>query len=493
MKKTLRVLALIMTLLMFLPVIVACKKDSGNEGGNEGGNGNVVSTDPDDPYASRLPAYDWDEDIFYILSRDGESTDPAASFEVWRESLTGDVVGDAVWNRNETLRQKYNFIVDENRVDNTYTEAQTLYEAQDDVYDLVMYQPTKVFSHASAGFLLDLNTIPYIDFEHPTWNKEINTQLTIAGKLYSTSSQFLLLDKKRTYCMFYNRELAREYDLGSLEAYVDANAWTLDVFEVTCKALSFDIDGGGGGHIGDNFGLATEGPASFAALLTGAGFTLGTNDGETITLTGATKAMDDIVTAVGKTWNDKTVTTIPEDHVPFDYYTSVKIFTAERALFMLSFPSEFDVKDGLNANCTFEFGVMPFPKYSSTQERYYNMNNYHNSALFSIPYTVADPAQVGFYLQAISEESCKTTYTAYIDSKCKVQDSYDELTARMLDLCFQSATYDIVACLDPGGIFKIITEQVPNFRTNVFVRLYQGKGDAPQTALDEYIATISTN
>jgi hypothetical protein len=99
-----------------------------------------------------------------------------------------------------------------------------------------------------------------------------------------------------------------------------------------------------------------------------------------------------------------------------------------------------------------------------------------------------DPAQVGFYLEAISEESCKTTYSAYVDSKCKVQDAYDETCAKMLDLCFDSSFIDILACLDPGGISTIIIEQIPSFRTNIFIRLYNSKGDRPQTELEDYIA-----
>ena len=483
MKKALRVLSLIMTILMFLPIIVACKNDSGSDGDSE----KIVSTDPADPYASKLPAYDWEGDTFFVLGRDAGGGGQDTNFEIYRESLTGDVVGDAVWTRNETLKRKYNFVVKQDLVENTFTKMQTLCEVQYDIYDLVLYQPAKAFTHAASGYLLNMNAITYLDFEHPTWNKEINRELTISGKLYTTTSQFLLHDKKRTYCMFYNRELAREYNLGKLEDYVDGNAWTLETFETVCRTLSFDIDGRGAGDFGDSFGVAAESPASFAALLYGAGFTLGTNEGDTITFTGATLQMHDKVSAVGKTWFDKTVATIPEDHHLFDYYSSQNIFIDGRALFMISFPSDFDVEGAIGESCTFELGVMPFPKYDSTQERYYNINNFHNSSLFSVPYTVDDPEQVGFYLQAISEESCKTTYTAYIESKCKVQDAYDELTARMLDLSFRSATYDVVACLNPGDILDIVTSLVPTLRINHFVRFYNAKGERPQNNLDAYM------
>ena len=486
MNKTLRILALVLALLMMLPAIVACgNKDGedGSEGKENGGTTGVVDTS--DPYATQLPDYDWDEDDFFILGREDGSYIQFKNFEIWRENMPGDVVGDAVWERNESLRKKYNFIVTQELSNKVKSTAQTLYDAQDDVYDLVIYQPTQVFSHASSGFLLDLNSVMYINFNHPTWSQKVNDSLTIGGKLYCTTSQFLLQDKARTYTLFYNRELAREYDMGYLESFVDANVWTLETFETVCRQLSFDVDGQGAGGQGDSFGVAAESTGSFPALLYGAGFSLGQNDGETITLTGATKAMDDIVTAVGKVWFDKTVICMPSDFAVYDPESPTDIFCDNRSLFFSSFPSAFDT--GLNEKCHFEFGIVPFPKMSSDQEDYYNFANVDNSSVFAIPYTVADPAQVGFYLEAISEESCKTTYDAYIESKCKVQDSYDELTAKMLDLSFNCITYDIITCLNVGGLYSIISSQIPNFRANVYVRLYEGKGDKPQTELEQYI------
>jgi hypothetical protein len=135
---------------------------------------------------------------------------------------------------------------------------------------------------------------------------------------------------------------------------------------------------------------------------------------------------------------------------------------------------------------------MPFPKYDTNQERYYNMMNFHNSSVFAIPYTSPDLNSAGFYLEAISEESVGTTYPAYVDSKCKIQDSYDELSAKTLSLCLDSTTYDVVACLNPAGIFNMICDQIPSFRMNIFIRLYNSKGEKPQLELEDYITNFES-
>jgi len=396
MKKTLRVLALILAVLCLVPAVVACggNGDEGNQGGN--GTPDPGAVDTSDPYATKLPEYDWEEDSFYILGKDGGAQNQFTSFEISREAMDGTVVGDAVYTRNENLKKKYNFIVEQELVSNTYNEAQTLYDAQDDVYDLVIYIPNRVFNHAASGYLTDLYGVDYLDFEHPAWSSYINTELTVGGKLYCTSNKFLLQDKARTYTMFYNRELAREHDLGYLEDYVENNTWTLEEFEKCSKLFSFDIDGGGAGGVGDSFGVVAESHASFAALLYGAGFTLGTNDGENITLTGATTAMDNIVVAAGKIWFDKTLVTVPSDFPGAGSGSSMEIYLDRRALFMIGFPSDFD--RGLNERCTFEFGFVPFPKYDETQERYYNMMNTIASGYMSMYENSGDSA---YYQDAI--------------------------------------------------------------------------------------------
>ena len=485
MKKSLRFLILALVVLMLLPMVVAC---SGN-GDDPDTDGSVTSGegDPD----TLLPAKDWGGDAFHVLGRSHSST-PLSSFEISRDEMPGDVVGDAVWTRNEELKKKYNFVVTKELVENTYSTAQTLYDAQDDVYDLVMYIARNVFSHASAGYLVDMNSVEHLNFEHTAWNKEINRELTLGGKLYATTNKFMLEDKARTYTLFFNRELARQYEMGSLEAMVENNEWTLERYEQLARQLVFDIDGGGTGGAKDSFGIAASSRGEdFVALVYGAGFTLGTNDGETVKLTGATTAMSDIITEAGKIWFDKHLRCTPQDFQPLNYSLATEVFCDQRALFFSCMPSVYDTS--LNKKCTFEIGVLPFPKLDSNQSRYYNFSNITNSMLFAIPYTVEDKSQVGFYLEAISEESCKTTYPAYIDTKCKIQDAYDEQAAKYLDMTFQNVTYDIVACLDPGGVFSVVRDSITTYNRNAFVYLYNLKGDLPQIQLDEYINSFKAN
>ena len=110
MKTTIKILALILALVMMLPLVLACKDNSTSEGGadsttaQQGGPDGTVDTS--DQAVSKLPSMDWNGETFDILGRDGGSYVMFHNFEIWRESMPGDVVGDAVFTRNETLKKK---------------------------------------------------------------------------------------------------------------------------------------------------------------------------------------------------------------------------------------------------------------------------------------------------------------------------------------------------------------------------------------------------
>lgn len=480
MKTYLRIFALILALLMIVPLAVACgkKKNEGEENA-EATTGGVV--DPSGEYVSKLPdTYDWDEDTCDVLGRDTGFV-AFQNFEIWRENMPGDVVGDAVWERNEILRKKYNFLITQNLVENVATEVQTLYEAQDDVYDIVIYQPQAVQSHASSGFLLDLNSMMYIDLEHPSWNDYANEQLTIAGKLFYTTSDFLLQDKSRTFCMFYNRELARDNDLGYLEDHVKDNTWTLEYVNTIIHPFAAELDGMSGHSKDDGFGIAVTGERSFSALCYGAGFRVSENINGVPTLVEPSMKIIDIIDQVGKFAFDRTVWLSPTTYECSDS----DVFCAGNTLLYSCFPSVLESK--LNYACHFEFGILPNPKYDSTQDRYITQINIMNGSLFAVPYTVSDPSRTGFYLEALTEYSTDTTYDAFIETKCKVQDAYDELAAEMLDLTIQNVAYDIVAICGYGGIFQIVGDQIPSFGANVYSRLWDAKAPVAQAAIDQII------
>lgn len=486
--------ALLLTVLMLIPAAVSCTSPGDNPPDTTASDSDTVGSSVETENASSLPEMNWNGEDCLILGRDGLQYTQFTNFEIWREDYSSaDVVGDAVFKRNLALEEKYGFIVRQQLVENTASTAQITYLSGEDIYDLVIYRPHTVQAHASAGYLLDLYDLKYIDLTHDCWNQTVNSQLCFGNKLYYTTSDFLLEDKNRTYLMFYNREMARSYGYGYLEDMVDAGTWTVEEFIKIIKSVSADVGTEAGKIDSDDiFGVGIESYGSFNPFLYATGFRLSTMDSENMpVLVGSTPRINDLIDMVLGFYADKTLVISANDLGTNDAERTSSMFCDSKTLFYTGFPSSFDTS--ISSNCNFEFGIMPFPKADTAQESYYTTPNITNGSLFGIPFTVGDSERAGFFLQALSEASTDTTLYAFYETKCKLQDSYDERCSNMLDLIFENVVYDIIEIGDFGGLRSLIENTIGKEGTNVFNSRYAAMSRMAQTQMNKVFESYSNS
>ncbi len=490
MHRIFKFLSLLLAIIMLASCVIACNNTPADDTTSDN-----ADTIPDaDVVVSNLPEMDWEGAEFRVLGRDGgaEYSTIFSNFEITRDEMPEDVVGQAIYERNRALYNKYNFKVVQNLlIDPVNEHIQVMYESGDDVYDLVMDVPKFCQSHAQSGYLLNINSdLKYIDLDHPSWNSYVNKQLTIGGKLYYTISDFMLHDKHRTQFLFYNRDLAADLNLGFFEDFVDNNTWTLAKMKEVTKAAYADIDGKQGITQTDRFGLGMENYGNFAGIIYSAGFRLTEMDKNGYPkLVGATDLILNIVGASLDITGNKQITYVMEDY----YYTGANpaheylfnYFLEGNVLMLTEFTSFYD--EWLH-QATIEIGALPNPKYDSSQSQYCT---YPYGTIFAVPYTVLDTDKVGFCLEALTEASTDTTYITYRDTKCKYQDAYDEDCARMLDLCFDGTIYDVGAFCNFGGMHSGVSVTLQKAGTNSYKRLYDTYRKSAQKAIDALIEDYS--
>lgn len=88
-----------------------------------------------------------------------------------------------------------------------------------------------------------------------------------------------------------------------------------------------------------------------------------------------------------------------------------------------------------------DFGIIPYPKFEESQDRYYSRVCYYMPSV--VPISCADPGFVGYALQALNFESYATVIPAYYDISLKGKVSRDNDSAEMLDVIFNSRVIDI--------------------------------------------------
>lgn len=485
MKAFIRIISVFLALVMLAAIFVGCdttddeiketenvvatkKNEPDNEEDDESDAGGTNNRTPVTvPAATERPSYNskfpehmnWGGEEFLILGQNDRGNPSWENFEIARYEFPNDMVGKAVWERNEAIRQKYNLIIEQELVTSANKHIVMYYAAAEDRYDMVMYQLDEIFSHIQSGYLVDLTTLNYMDFDHPTWDASINDQFTFGTSTYAVSSDFNLQNKAQLSCLYYNRDMLAKGDENLFEDMVISGEWTLDNYNEIVRSYAKDADNNGkkGDYRKDIFGLCGD-EWNFLAFSAGAGYRASRAVNGNFQMIGAGENVLGRLKKVGGIFFDKEISFITESISPLDYGRSSEIFLSGRSLFFASEVA--DINKGLS-DTSFELGILPFPKYIEDQKAYCSQVNPKYASVCTVPMTVYDTDLSGFGLELLAEASTLTSYDAYINMQCKMMNSYDQKMAYMYEVIFSNPVYDLVVIGNFGTIGKIMMIYIP--------------------------------
>nr|MBQ4317759.1 hypothetical protein [Clostridia bacterium] len=134
-----------------------------------------------------------------------------------------------------------------------------------------------------------------------------------------------------------------------------------------------------------------------------------------------------------------------------------------------------------------DYGVLPTPKLSETQNEYYCSYANVNLTAYSVPITNTDLERTSILTEAMAALSGKYLTPAYYDITLKGKALRDETSEEMLDLILQSRHYDMGANSNWGGIFNTLTKDkgIENFTSQ-----YASLEVKAQAEIDSFIASL---
>ena len=157
-----------------------------------------------------VPELDFDGAQFRTIEQE------ATTYGMYSEEADGDVVNDAIFDRNREIEERFNIVFAETQR-LPYGEISTMVDKSgmsgSDEFDLVFGQMYESARDAQSGIFLDWNTIPYVDFDKPWYVKSIS-DAAVGGKLYLIESELSLGYFQQTWMMLYNKTKADE--LGNI-------------------------------------------------------------------------------------------------------------------------------------------------------------------------------------------------------------------------------------------------------------------------------------
>ena len=162
------------------------------------------------------------------------------------EDATGDVVDDAIFERNSKVSEKYNISIvhSESSSTNTETDAKDSILAGDDIYDLVMAHGRSAFAYANQMLVLDWNKdLPYVDLDNEWWDQDAKESLSINNKLFVMICDISYCSMGAANLMLFNKEMLDAYSIEYPYQLVKDGKWTYDTWHEMALSAAADLNG----------------------------------------------------------------------------------------------------------------------------------------------------------------------------------------------------------------------------------------------------------
>ncbi len=466
-----RVLSLILCGLLCLPT-VSCGASGGSVDTVGGGSSDSVeNTEPAETDRSEikddLPAKDYKGDNFNILYRN------EWAYEFVAEEQTGDIINDAIHERNRKVEERFNVKLNFIGVDGGWNSQSTFLNtlngailAGDASYDLVAGYQAYMITPAMEGYLMNINDLANIDPSAPWWSEKCNESLSVGGRLYLTTGDIAITMWNNMFVYYFNKKLADEYQVPDLYQLVRDGKWTLDkLYEIT-NGVSRDINGDTVFDDKDLYGFVTAPSNHMRAYMVMLELPLVKQNADGVFEEAfnneRTQSALEKLCMIHHTGNScyyqNSVMNEPND-------TAIPtIFTENRALIMSGYLSSANILRSMET----DFGIIPYPKLDEKQESYHTSS--HNSvSMICFPVTLRDPEMSGIITEALCAESYRTVIPKYYDIALKAKGARDEESGKMIDLIRDGLVFDFgwVHSVPMNSIGTILDTLVANNSTNL--------------------------
>jgi hypothetical protein len=374
--------------------------------------------------------------------------------ELVAESENGDPINDIVYKRNMTVSEKYGVEFEMVPTNSEKSMLDKAAKAGDDLYDATLMYNNNAPSVMSANLLLDTNQLPYINFDKPWWDPAIK-ETSILGRNFFLAGDIMILDKESVNVFFFNKKLMLDLGMDFPYKYVLDGTWTYAKLDEYIKEGSADLNGDGKLKPDDDrFGLSIFND-TMHALFVGGGGLLAKNGSDGI-------PQPTFCDAASIELMDKIADVLYQKEYITNYHTNGagNIDEMKQSFFdgrILILWGRLFVLDALR-NMEDDFGILPMPKKSETQTRYYSDVNSYTGAMLGVPISVADPERTSIILEALAAESRYTLFPVYYDITLQRKYTRDEESGAMLDIIFETTVYDSGAAYNFGTIWGAMSD-----------------------------------
>lgn len=381
------------------------------------------------------------------------------------DELNGEIVNDAVYDRNISVADRLKVDLNYIKMDDVTGAANTSITAGSDDYQIVVGSAVDIVQYGARGQyynLLNANNVPYLDLEQPWWARHYTEQSSIGGKCFFVTGDLALSLTQLAFVTFFNKQMVSDFRLEDPYQLVRDGQWTIDKQQQMVNDVYVDLNGNSKVDKEDIFGFGTSTMIGYDVYWSAFDLTLVSRDSDGVPYIDTNiekfqSAVDKVFTLFRETEGTMTLDSYDNDSEQDDL---ARKFTANELLFTTLRIMACDILRNMDA----DYGIIPVPKWDEAQDTYYTFVHDQYS-VFGIPKSTPEPAMVSAVLEALAAENYRYVTPAYYDIALNGKYLRDTESSEMLELSLANVKIDFA---------WIYTNNLGGAAQNLFRYLMQG-------------------
>lgn len=472
-------------------ILFSCSPNNTNDVPTAENNGITENTENihdtiDLGYQEDLPKDIRYDGMTLTIATQGNGTDTSATAtDIAREEMSGEPINDAIWIRNDAIRNKYGVTIGM-LLEQTPETLRRNITSGTHAFDAIWFTMSNAGNVAQHGFLLDLLELPYLNLGKKYWDQAVTRDLSIGGKIFYATGDISIVDNDFTWAVCFNKKMVNDYNLPNLYELVRSGEWTLDNFNDIIKDISRDLNGDGIFDENDMYGLAT-----YIDTITGLFYASDLRwvskdaNGMAQLNTFDTAKMQYVLEKCINIMREENSTMITQDYIDkLGGWNAImatrNAFVEDRALFYSEVIYHVRTLREMNT----DFGILPLPKYDAAQKNY-NTFVHPVSIVLSVPVDCHDKEFTGLIIEALAAESARTLTPAYYDISLVIKGTRDEESVEMLDILLQNRSYDIGLIYEFGSLPTLFRNLVDK-KENTLASMLEKNSSKAYNAIENF-------
>ena len=262
---------------------------------------------------------------------------------------------------------------------------------------------------------------------------------------YSLFSNFYTIN---TNIMQFNKRLVSEYSLDDPYKLVDDGKWTVEKLYTMIQNTASEVVQDSTMDKQDFYGLVTDTTATYA-FYRGCNMKIADVINGVPTINANTARIDEVTSALANYFGSvnqggKNPNIYIRQNIEEEDYEEFKIFNSGRAIFVGNTLTNLS----MYSKMVDDYGILPMPKFDESQTEYCSYAQPYGAVSIMVLKTNNNLDRTGKILEVMAAVSKYTSTPAAYEQTLKLKRSDDAESGRMIDMIFNSITFDT------GTIFR---------------------------------------